>query len=577
MISLRTSLGSLGAWMASAVLLGVLAFPGKTEAQGQRGEGRGGLVPLSLGTMGLPGLISIPNAGTITPGYAHLSYNTTPTYDAFAPGAIARQYNIQFAVGLFSRLVISGRGSEVVASEPLPPKFERGPDGVIRQVEWTALSRYLSASAQLLLLEETAFRPAVAIGAQDFGGASNHFEARYAVAGKTLAGRVRLTAGYGWGDDLLKGAFGGIEASPIRQVTLVGEYDAERFNGSLRIRPLPERLVARGAPRPTVDVIWTEGEGVTWGVSLRAVLDQDWIEREPAREVGQGPGPAITEPGVDAVDVLARLLAEDGFENVQVSVREGDVLRVEYENRRYNQHELDGLAQVFRIVSRNMPAGAENLRIVVKRTNLRVAQIDVTSADLRHFLDGSIGPEVFRNRVSIRHPGAPRSLAGPASRSVNSSFFKADLTLHPGIETVVYSDFGVADARLFLLPNLRIALFRGTVLEAQYRLPIGQTEGYERAAGPLPDPELDRLLLHHAAWWSLDPCSITYATTATIQSGGTGSGTVTMRLGNNASADVLATYGVTISGNNITITRNGVTVVTGTIGGGFTGGTGGTG
>ena len=361
----------------------------------------------------------------------------------------------------------------------------------------------MSASAQLLLLEETAFRPAVAIGAQDFGGASNHFEARYAVAGKTLAGRVRLTAGYGWGDDLLKGAFGGIEASPIRQVTLVGEYDAERFNGSLRIRPLPERLVARGAPRPTVDVIWTEGEGVTWGVSLRAVLDQDWIEREPAREVGQGPGPAITEPGVDAVDVLARLLAEDGFENVQVSVREGDVLRVEYENRRYNQHELDGLAQVFRIVSRNMPAGAENLRIVVKRTNLRVAQIDVTSADLRHFLDGSIGPEVFRNRVSIRHPGAPRSLAGPASRSVNSSFFKADLTLHPGIETVVYSDFGVADARLFLLPNLRIALFRGTVLEAQYRLPIGQTEGYERAAGPLPDPELDRLLLHHAEWWSL--------------------------------------------------------------------------
>ncbi len=292
-------------------------------------------------------------------------------------------------------------------------------------------------------------------------------------------------------------------------MTLVGEYDAERFNGGLRLQPFPQSWVARGAPRPTVDVIWTEDEGVTWGVSLRAVLDQDWIERESPGTGGQGaegmggPGPAHSDPGTDAVDILARLLAEDGFENVQVSVREGDVLRVEYENRRYNQHELDGLARVLRIVSRGAPAGTDSLRIVLKRTNLRLLQIDVASADLRRFLDGAMSPEAFQDRVLVRHPGATRSLAGPASRSVNSSFLKADLTLNPGIETVVFSDFGVADARVSLLPNLRIGLFRGTVLEAQYRIPIGQTESYQRFAGPLPDAELDRALLHHAEWWSL--------------------------------------------------------------------------
>jgi len=488
------------------MILGALTLPAAREAKGQQAEREVGLttLPVSQGALGIPGLIAIPNAGTLPVGFLDLGFNTIPDYTAFNPRGLDRQYNVQFSLGLFSRVVISGRGSEVRPSGILPPRFFRADGGRIVLLESSFLSRDLSASVHLLVLKEGAVWPAIAVGARDFGGSASQLEARYAVASKTLAGRLRLTAGYGWGEDLLKGGFGGIEVAPIPQVTLLGEYDADRFNGGLRLQPVPSGLVSRGVPQATLDVTWAEGEGVTWGVALRAVLDQDWIGRDPTLiGDGQESGSASSGGGVGAVEVLARLLIEDGFENVDISVREGALLRVEYENRRYNQHELDGLARVLRVLSSNLPDGIDNLRIVLKQTGLRALQIDLGAGDLRQFLGGMIGSDAFVDRVTIGYSNASSPLMGAVSRSRNSSFFKSDLTLYPGLETVAFSEIGVAEARLTFLPNLRVALFRGTVLEAQYRVPIGQTENFYRSLNGPTDTELDRVLLHHTQWWSL--------------------------------------------------------------------------
>ena len=493
-------------WTASVALLGVATLPTARGALGQESDRADGFrsLPVSQGILGLPGLIGIPIAGTVPVGYVDLGYNTTPDYSVFGPRGLDRQYNVQVSVGLFSRLVISGRGSEVKAIEPRPPFFFQTPDGVIQLIQEDFLNRDLSASVQLLLVKETSRWPGIAIGAKDFGGANSLLEARYGVVSKSLAGRVRLTAGYGWGDDLLKGAFAGVELAPIRQVTLMGEYDADRFNGGLRLRPFPESWVARGVPQPTLDVVWAEGERATWGVSLQVVLDQDWIALERLRvEAGRSAIPAAAGSGSETVERVALALVADGFENVEVSIHDEDLLRVEYENRRYNQHELDGLGRVLRTLSATVPSRISNLQIVLKQTNLEALQIDLQREDLRGFLAGRLAPAVFQDRVSIRYPDVSPSPSGAVSRTGNSSFFKADLTLYPAIDTNAFWDFGVIDGRISLLPNLRVALFRGTSLEAQYRVPLGQTDRYHFTAGELPDPELDRALVHHAQWWSL--------------------------------------------------------------------------
>ena len=482
----------------------ILSGEGEVEAQQADRPPADWSLPVSQGTLGVPGLIAIPVAGALPVGFVDVGYSSRPDYNVFSRFGLDRQHNIQVSVGLFSRLVISGRGSEVIASDPQPPYFFQDPSGVIRLIERPFLRRDLSASVSLLLLKEERFLPAIAIGAKDFGGAASLLEARYGVISKTLAGRVRLTAGYGWGEDLLKGAFGGVEVVPIRQVTLLGEYDTERFNGGIRLKPVPEGLVSRGVPQATVDVTWAEDEGVTWSVSLRAVLDQDWIQRPRSlEETGRSTNPTTSTAGVDAVEVVARLLVDDGFENVEISEREGALLRVEYENRRYNQHELDGLTRVLRTVAVHAPDEVEDLRIILKQMNRKAMQIDLRMDDLRQFIRGGVTPEVFRDRFTVGYPGDPRPSTGVVSRSSNSSFFKADVTLYPGLNTFVFSEVSVAQARLSLAPNLRIGLFTGTAFEAQYWIPIGQTERYGLLGGALPDGELSIALLHHAQSWSL--------------------------------------------------------------------------
>jgi hypothetical protein len=102
-------------------------------------------------------------------------------------------------------------------------------------------------SVRLRLLEETAHRPAVVVGAHDLAG-TRRFHAIYAVGSKTVAtvpriGTVGLHLGYG-GDPLslrrrasgLTGAFGGISVTPASWASLMAEYDTEHVNAGLRLK-----------------------------------------------------------------------------------------------------------------------------------------------------------------------------------------------------------------------------------------------------------------------------------------------------------------------------------------------------
>jgi len=75
----------------------------------------------------------------------------------------------------------------------------------------------------------------------------------------------------------------------------------------------------------------------------------------------------------------------------------------------------------------------------------------------------------------------------------------------------------------------------------------------------------------------VDPCSLTVASTGTITTGDSGEGTVTLRLSDDVSSSNDASIGVTIVGDDITVTVDDNTMLTGTVDGPLTGGTGGTG
>ena len=120
--------------------------------------------------------------------------------------------------------------------------------------------------ARVRLLEEGASFPAIAVGAHDFLRSSsqrtNFFHALYAVASKRLGTPVgeSLDVHVGWGTDLIDapgyqfvGPFGGAalslledEASAIRDLSLLAEYDGRTVAAGVRVRILGGIVLSGG-------------------------------------------------------------------------------------------------------------------------------------------------------------------------------------------------------------------------------------------------------------------------------------------------------------------------------------------
>ncbi len=441
-------------------------------------------IPDALSANGLPGLVHTPVASGLPTGAVRFSISTMPDYPRIASirDNFAWQANFGVAIGLWDRLVIGGRATEVRLEEPKPPVLFILPDGGFAVIRRDFEVRDMSANVSLLVLRESDVLPAITVAAEDVGGAASKFEARYAVASKTLWDRrVRLSAGYGVGPDVLDGAFGGVEFSPIPGLALLAEYDAERFNGGARLNLIPERWVTKGIPQITASALWAESEGASFSVGLGTPLAGPAPSDTDASRVTRSGTTGSTSGGV------AQALADLGFEDVAVEMESPGTLRVEYENRVYNQSELDGLAVVLSTVAATASSDITTLDVVVKSARTPVVEVVVSEAALSDLRAGGI-PASGSPGMEARW--AERTRPGPPT--VNPSTGHLDFELTPLVEHFVFSEFGVAEARLNLIPSLRAQPLPGLTLEAAARVPLYQSSRYFLLGGSRPDPQLER-------------------------------------------------------------------------------------
>jgi Exopolysaccharide biosynthesis protein YbjH len=452
-------------------------------------------VPNSLSTHGLPGLVNTPNAGSIPTGAIEFNLNSMPDYQRLLGDArsnFAWQANFQFAFGLWDRLVIGGRGTEVRAKEPWGVFLHRGPDGDVRFIPQQMLTRDLSGNAQLLLVRESRLLPSIAVGLQDFGGAVVNLRGRFAVASKTISDRIRVSAGYGLGPNVLDGVFGGIELAPIPELALVAEYDSERFNTALRLQPMPQHLVRRGFPQPTVDVMWAESEGVSWGVGFRMPLDQglspDAESADPAAMWAVNP----EDSGPGTAHAISTELIRVGFENVVVRYAEDSTLLIEYENRVYNQTQLDGIAAALTVAEALAFVDTERVQLVLKNQDLPFIVIEIPLKAIAQLRSGQ------RSAASIPGLSVRWATRGEGSHAgQNRTFGRVDLEVLPLIENFAYSELGVLEGRLNLITTARVQVARGTTIDVGVHSPVAQTPDYFLKGGPLGDPGFQRIVLRH--------------------------------------------------------------------------------
>ena len=398
------------------------------------------------------------------------------------------QQNFNFAIGLLPRLTIGGRGT--IASQ----------DG-------NDFARDLSANAQLLLLEEGLWWPAVAVGFQDISGGAQQFRSNYLTLSKSFFGRVRATAGFGTGPDTLDGPFAGVELALNQFITLMGEYDADDINTGIRLFPLPKKFEAYGIPRPTVDLIWQDGNDFAWGISLRSVLGEAKFQAQRAARAYKRY--YRWTPPADAVaslqEVSERLQAElvdHGLENVRVtmvSLRQNAIVAVvEYENRRYNRDELHGLGLVMGLTATRTPPQVTDMSIIVKEVNTPVLQFTTPVDDFLGFVNEQMSERAFAQQAHItQHIQWPAELGTPVAATGirNRSWFKVDAILRPGIQTTILTEFGDADIRFSLLPDAFVHLTPGTVVNVRGNIPVTETKDFPGLPG---DSQVDRVLLHQA-------------------------------------------------------------------------------
>ncbi|MCR9124865.1 MAG: YjbH domain-containing protein [Rhodobacteraceae bacterium] len=300
-----------------------------------------------------------------------------------------------------------------------------------------------SFDVRFLVLPETRRLPAVTVGLQDFVG-TGIYAGEYVAATKTfmnpgigslvLPGRVKVTAGLGWGrlgssgsigspfganrpvfdpnstggqvsyDQWFRGPaapFGGIEWQPTDRLGLKLEYSSDAYTAETATRNVFDRRsrINFGAEYEVSRRVRLGGYylyGAEAGVSLQFQLNpQDPVT--PFAIPGPVPVPVRPDATADPAawstawagnaaapaalrDALSRVMAGDGLliEALRVDAHSAEL---RYRNARYMSQAL-GLGRAARAMALVLPASVETFRLVPMRGGLALSEIVIRRSDL---------------------------------------------------------------------------------------------------------------------------------------------------------------------------------------------------
>lgn len=300
-----------------------------------------------------------------------------------------------------------------------------------------------SFSLHYRFADETALRPALAVGLNDFLG-TGIYSSEYLVATKTLGDSVRLTGGIGWGrlggsggftnplgvlDDRFKrrperdfgqggdveaaqffrgdaALFGGVEWQATDRLKFTVEYSSDAYpneDPSALRRKSQLNFGATYGLGPMTDLSVRYLYGSELGVQISTALNP----KSPPNHSGRDPAPppvlARDAPSVAALGWtgaieqrdalrgdLTRALASQGLGLHGFSLS-GGTARIEIENGTYLQ-EAQAVGRTARVLARRLPAHVDVFDITLVDAGLPVTQISLRRGDietLEHDLDGA--------------------------------------------------------------------------------------------------------------------------------------------------------------------------------------------
>ncbi|OPX23822.1 MAG: hypothetical protein B1H03_00360 [Planctomycetales bacterium 4484_113] len=318
---------------------------------------------------GVTGILNIPTAEVLKDGEACFGFGRNENRTRW-PGQTQRNY---FAgIGYLPHLEVCARYTEF-------------PGVAQTRVPGYGAYKDRSANLKLQFLAEPSAPFSLAAGVFDVGGQARLQRALYGALTKT-AGPVKLTAGYG--NRRIEGFFGGVEITPLKEASLLYEYDSCQHNFGVRVSPGGHfNLLLASADRD-----------FTFGISCSYGLQHSG-KRLAKNDARLTRDPVAVECSVDSLDALAAKLARAGFENVEAKSA-GDILTLKYENR-LDRMEEEAWAWVLVWAAINAPADIAELRLVARREGNFILNTECSIGDLLAFANGELSRNEFARRVRI--------------------------------------------------------------------------------------------------------------------------------------------------------------------------------
>ncbi|PJE36149.1 YjbH domain-containing protein [Pseudooceanicola lipolyticus] len=369
----------------------------------------------SLSFYGTPGLIDMPTADSMRDGDVSLSAGRSPgTWRTVFHFQVTPRISGVFRYGKLENYTSTGG-----------TLYDRSFDFHFR------------------LVDETLYRPAIAVGLRDFGG-TGVYSGEYVVATKGVGERLRLTGGIGWGrlgsynsfsnplgvvadgfnnrnDDgnntgeLDTGAwfrgdaalFAGLQWNYSDHLVLKAEYSSDAYDVEVARTGFEHKLPINLGATYRFDNGIDLSAAYRYGSELALMFHYTFNPAEPRIPDGiNGGGPAVMprnlvaarswdlEPEAGADDRLrvavARTLAEDGLSVKALSIS-GTTATIHVRNDRYDAPP-QAIGRTARAMSEVLPAQIETFVIVPINRGVPVSAVTIRRSDLEELafdLDGS--------------------------------------------------------------------------------------------------------------------------------------------------------------------------------------------
>lgn len=457
-----------------------------------------------LNFQGMTGQLNIPTAMVLDKGYGEFLYSNL--LEANRQLNIEQQYqdgvNLNLGVGLFDGLEVTMRD--------VGPAFDKGSD-LSANIKW-----------QLPWIPESWFE--LALGVQDVGGASNHYQTRYIVVSKQFS-YLQLTAGRGnsFSDyGTLDGNFYGLELSPVSWLSLLAEHDAADNHYGIRVST-PEHWFSGAAQLSLLGMVSSSNDIVEenhyYGLSLsfplginqpkqvyrnqsleknKQVDESDRGEKKGSGEEGQFPVPhlqldvdkglaesAVPQVGKPSIKALPSgefiPLRDDlvalGLENIKIGMRGREVIVV-FENGVFNANSLDAVAVVIGELVTRAPADFEKYMVVMQRNDINVLAISGKIESYKAFLARKSTLPMDMTLIQSPDEDILADVKWLTHGGMRQRFVPR-VTLSPEIESVVGSETGMFDYSLALNTQLEFPLAKGLSLNASYNTPVSNSDDYD--------------------------------------------------------------------------------------------------